>query len=296
MARSVEEIKAAIKVDIRTYSSLDNFVFPEDGGSRASVFNIIIFVVSAAMFVFETLIDNLQNNIQTIADSAPSGNESWLRRKILDFQYGDTITINTTDADLDNYFVPEYPVLDLTKRIITQCAVSDTATGVNIKVAKGTVGALVPLEAIELTALTNYYYGTSYTEGIGFAGVTATFISLLPDRIRVEAEIYYLGQYVSDVVKANVILAIDNFLNTFTDDNFGGNIYMIRLVDAIQLVEGVSRVKVLDIKARPETTPLGGATVVDVQGVYTTFAGHIISEDTASNTLDDTLTMIEETL
>jgi hypothetical protein len=296
MARSIEQIKAAIKVDIRTYPSMDNFLFPEDGGSQAGVFNIIIFVVSAAMFVFEVLVDKLKIDIQTIADSAPSGNESWLRRKMLDFQYGDTISINTTDATLANYFVPEYPVLDLTKRIVTQCAVSDTLTGVNIKIAKGSVGALVPLSAPEVTAITNYYYGTSYTEGIGFAGVTATFITLLPDRIRVEAEIYYLGQYVSATVKAAVIVAIDNFLNTFTDDNFGGNIYMIRLVDAIQTVEGVSRVKVLDIKARQESTVLAGATVVDVQGVYTTFAGHIISEDTASNTLVETLTMIEETL
>jgi hypothetical protein len=296
MARSIEEIKAAIKVDIRTYSSLDNFLFPEDGGSQASVFNIIIFVVSAAMFTFEVLVGNLKNNIQTIADSAPSGNESWLRRKMLDFQFGDTITINTTDSTLANYFVPEYAVLDISKRVVTQCAVSDSATGVSIKLAKGTVGALTPLSGAEITAITNYYYGTSSTEGIGFAGVTATFITLLPDRLRVEADIHYLGQYVSATVKAAVIVAIDNFLNTFTDENFGGTVFMIKLVDAIQLVEGVSRVKITDIKARPETTPLGSAITVDVQGVYSTFAGHIISEDTASNTLDDTLTMIEETL
>ena len=295
MARSVEEIKTAIKVEIRTYPSLNNFLFPEDGGSMVSTFNTLIFVVAACMFVFEALVDNLKNDIQVIADSAPSGNESWLRRKILDFQFGDVITINITDATLANYFVPEYAVLDISKRIITQCAVSDSATGVNIKVAKGSVGALTPLSGAELTAVTNYYYGTSATEGIGFAGVTATFISLDSDRIRVEADIYYLGQYVAATVKAEVITAIDNFFQAFTDENFGGNVFMIKLVDAIQLVEGVSRVDITDIKGRPNTTPLGSAISVDVQGVYETSAGHVLSEDTAGNLLDNTLTMVEET-
>jgi len=294
MARSVEEIKAAIKVDIRTFSSLDNFLFPEDGGSQASTFNITIFVVSAAMFVFEALVDNLKNDIQKVADTAPSGNESWLRQQMLDFQFGDVITINTTDATLDNYFVPEYAVIDVSKQIVTQAAVSDSATGVTIKVAKGLVGALVPLSAAEKTAIENYYFGTSSTEGIGFAGVTATFVSLDSDRIRVQADIIYLGQFVSATVKAAVIVAIDEFFQSFTDESFGGNVFMIRLVDAIQVVEGVSRVTVTDIKGRPNTTPLGSAITVDVQGVYETSAGHVLSEDTAGNTLDDTLTMIEE--
>lgn len=295
MARSVEEIKAAIKADIRTYSSLDGFLFPEDGGSKVSAFNIIIFVVSAAMFVFEVLVDKLKIDIQAVADTAPSGNNGWLRQKVLEFQFGDAITINTTDADADDYFVPKYAVEDLTKRIVTRCAVTDGVNNtVNIKVAKGT-STLSPLSAGELTALSDYYYGTSSTQGIGFAGVTANFISLDADRIRIEANIYYLGQYVEATVKANVITAIDNFLDTFANNNFGGTVFMIRLVDAIQVVEGVSRVELVDIKARPNATPLGSAATVNIQGVYVTSAGYIISEDTASNELDDTISMIEET-
>jgi hypothetical protein len=296
MARSVEEIKAEIKAEIRTYASLDNFLFPEDGGSSVSVFNVIIFVVSASMYVFEVIVDNLMNDIQKVADSAPSGNESWLRQKMLNFQYGDTITINTTDNTLENYYVPEYAVIDTAKQIVTQCAVSDSQTGVEIKVAKGTIGALTPLTAPELSALQNYYYGSSYTQGIGFSGIVATFINLYSDRIRIEADVYYLGQNIEATVKADVITAIDTFLSSFADDNFGGNIYMIKLIDAIQEVEGVSRVTINDLKVRPNTTPLGSAITLDVQGVYQTIAGHILSEDTAGNLLTDTLTMVEETL
>lgn len=296
MARSVDEIKDEIKLKIRTYSSLDSFLFPEDGGSQVSVFNLIIFVVSASIFTFEVIADNLQTTIQSIADSAPSGNSSWLRRQILNFQFGDAITINSTDADASDYFVPKYAVEDATKKIITRCAITDGANNaVNVKVAKGTAPSLVPLTSAELTALRDYYYGTGATQGIGFAGVAASFVSLNADRIRIEANIYFLGQFVEATVKANVITAIDNFLNSFADNNFGGTIFIMKMVDAIQKVAGVSRVELVDIKARPETTPLVSALDVDIQGIYATAAGYVISEDTTGNTLNDTLTMIQET-
>lgn len=297
MARSVDEIKSAIKTDIRTYPSLDSFLFPEDGGSKVSVFNIIIFVVAAAMFTFEVIADNLKTNIQSIADRAPSGNAQWLRRQILNFQYGDSITINTTDPDADDYFVPKYAVEDDSKKIVTRCAITDDINGtVNVKVAKGTAPNLIPLTSTELTALKDYYFGTSATQGIGFAGVNANFISLNADRLYVEAKIYYFGQYIEATVKTNVIDAINDFLDSFADVNFGGKVFMIKLVDAIQKVEGVSRVELVNIKGRAATTTFANGATVSIQGVYVTAAGYIISEDSTGNTLSDSITMFEETL
>jgi hypothetical protein len=289
MARTLEAIKQEIKTNIRTYPSLDNFLFPEEGGSQVSVFNVIIYVVSAALYTLEVMIDILQSNIQAIADSAPSGNPKWVQRQILNFQYGDVVTL--TD------FVPGYAVEDDDAKIVTRCSVKQLGSGVvAIKVAKGTAPSLEPLSAPELTALEDYYFGTSTTEGIGFAGVRTSFINLEPDRLRVEANIYFLGQYVEATVKTAVITAIDDFLATFQDEAFDGTVFMNKLVDAIQAVAGVSRVELLDVKARAQTVALGSATDIDIQGYYTTVAGYIISEDTASNTLDDTITMIEETV
>lgn len=296
MARTVDEIKLEIQNKIRTYPEFDNYLFPSDGGSKSSLFNIIIFVVAASQFVFEAIVDALKVDIQAIADSAPSGNAAWLRQQILNFQFGDQVSINTTDPDGDNYFVPFYAVPDESKQIITRCAISDGAQGsVNIKVAKGIVPNLEPLTSGELSALQDYYYGTTDTEGIGFAGVVANFISLDPDRIRIEADIYYYGQFIQATVKSNVISAIDNFLATFADDNFGGTVKLIKLVDAIQAVEGVSRVDLLNVEARQATVPFASRTSVDVQGIYQTGAGYIISEDETGETLSDTINMVIET-
>jgi hypothetical protein len=286
MARTLEAIKTEIKTNIRTYPSLNVYLFPEEGGSQVSVFNLIIYVVAAAMFTLEVMIDILKGEIQAVADSAPSGNSKWVQRQILNFQYGGVVTITG--------FVPGYAVVDEAARIVTRCSVKQLASGVlAIKVAKGTAPSLGPLTTAELSALKDYYFGTSTTEGITFP-VRTTFINLDPDRMRVQATVYFLGQYVEATVKANVITAIDEFFATFTDVAFDGTVFMSKLRDAIEAVDGVSRVTLTDVKARQATVALGSATVIDLQGFYTTVAGYLISEDTAGNTLNDTITMTEE--
>jgi hypothetical protein len=286
MARTVEQIQTEIKTQVRTYTSLDAFKFPEEGGSKYGTFNLIIFIVATAMFTLETMIDLLKADIEEAAEKAISGNSKWLQAQILNFQFGDVIQL------VD--FVPTYPVLDESKKIITRCSVKPAASGiVAIKVAKGAVGALGPLTAPELTALQDYYYGTATTQGIGFAGVKASFINLEADRMRVQGKVHFYGQYVEATVKAAVIAAIENFFNTFQDTAFDGTVFMIKLVDAVQAVPGVSRFVLEAVSARPQT---GTLATVDIQGFYTTVAGYVIAEDAAGNTLTDTITMQVESV
>lgn len=287
MARTLEVIQNEIKTSIRTYPSLNAFLFPENGGSMVGVFNLIIYVVALAMYTHEVMIDILKSEIQAIADSAPSGNAKWLQAQILKFQYGHVIQL------VD--FVPKYATVVEAAKIVTKCSVKQLSSGVvAIKVAKGVSPSLTPLSAAELSALKDYYFGTSTSEGIGFAGVRAAFINLNPDRMRVEATVYFKGQYVEATVKAAVITAIETFFGSFQNEAFDGTVFIIKLIDAIQAVDGVSRVTLTSVKAREATVPLASATVIDFQGYYSTVAGYLIPEDTASNTLSDTITMAEE--
>lgn len=289
MARTIDTIQTDIKNNVRTYTSLNAFKFPEDGGSQVSVFNLIIYIVAVSIYAFEVILDQMKSDITNIANSAPAGNASWLRNQILKFQYGDII-------QLINY-VPTYNPINTVKQIITQCSIKDNYDGsISIKVAKGTTTPYLPLATAELAALQDYYYGTATTQGIGFAGVRANFISLNPDRIEIVATVYYYGQYVGATVKTNVIAAINTFLSTFSGTAFDGRVFMIKLVDAIQLVQGVSRIKLFNVNARDASTAYGAGLVVDIQGYYDTVAGHIINEDTTLHTLNDTLTMTIEAL
>lgn len=287
MARTVDAIKADIRVKIRTYPALDIFKFPDEGGSKVDPFNLLIDVVSLCMFTFEVLVDQLLAVLRAAAAKAIAGNNAWIRDQMLKFQYGDVINMVN--------FVPTYPVVDETKRIITQCAVKDAGSGVvAIKIAKGSAPPFTPLTSPELIAAKNYYYGTSTAQGIGFSGVKAAFITLDPDRMMVEAQIYFQGQYIQATVKSNVIAAINTFLQSFTNEAFDGRVFMIRLVDAVQAVPGVTRCRLTSVRVRPASVSYASGTVIDIQGVYDTIAGHIISEDESGHTLADSITMLQE--
>ncbi len=287
MARSLQVITNEIKTNIRTFPSLNAFKFPEEGGSSVSIFNLWISTVALSIYTFEVINDTyvalLLNNIYMVV----SGNAAWVRAQMLNFQYGDVI-------QLVNY-IPTYVPVNAAHLLVTQCAVKDLGNGaIQIKVAKGAASPYSPLSGPELAALKDYYFGTSSTQGVGFAGVKATFITLLPDRLFIQANIFFVGQYLAATVKSNVIVAINNFLTSFSGVAFDGRIYMIRLVDAIQTVPGVTRVQLISIVGRPQSIAFGGGIAIDIQGFYDTVAGHIIGEDTAGQDFATQLTMIQE--
>lgn len=289
MARSLEIITAEIKTQIRTYPSLNVFLFPEDGGSSVSVFNLIIATVAQSIFVLENIIDSATANLNRIANTTHSGNSAWIQKQILAFQYGDIITF------VNN--VPSYNPVNPAHLVVTQCAVNaNQITGVvTIKVAGGAIGSLAPLSAPQLASLQAYYFGTTTQQGIGFAGVQTKFVNLNPDQIMIAANIYYYGQYISSSVQANVISTIQNFLNTFQQNDFGGVVFISKLKDAIESVSGVSRVYFTSILGRPDSVPFISAIPVDIQGVYVTQSGYVIPETTAGYTLGNTITMLQET-
>jgi len=286
MARSFKVIKTEIETAVRTYPSLDDFKFPSEGGSSVGVFNLLITIMASSILVFEAILDLFKTEVEGLALTAVSCNAKWLQAQMLAFQYGDIIIIG------DDY-VPYYAVPDETKQIVTRCAIVE-GTWVTIKVAKGTVGSLAPLTTAELDALKDYYFGTSFAEGIGIAGINPAFVSQSPDRMKITANVYYQAQVDPVTLKASVIAAIDAFFATFQDTNFNGVVYLISLTDAVQRVVGVTQIVYTAVEGRDSATAVGSGTVVDVQGSYATEAGYLISEDTVTHTLDDTLTMIPQ--
>ena len=283
MARSLQQIKTQIKSEIRTYPSLDPFKFPDEGGSQVSIFNLMITVVATAQLVFEKIHDIFKEDITALAEGSIAGNAKWLQSQVLVFQYPDVVQI-------DESYSPYYPVVDESKRIVTRCAIIDTSP-VGIKVAKGVVPNLGPLTTPEMDALKDYYYGTPFSEGIGFAGVTAIFTSDYPDRMQVNADVYYISQLIEADVKTAVIGAIDGFFATFQEGNFNGKVYLQLLAEQILAVTGVTRLEYTAVEARDVGTAHGSGTAVDFQGFYATASGYLISEDTVANTLNETIIM-----
>lgn len=292
MARTIEEIRSEIKTKARTFPSLDSLLFLDDTGAiTGSNFIDLTETFIQGIQSFELVAEAIKAELNEVALSAPSGNQSWIQSQINKFQFGDTITI-------DDNFVVSYPIVDTSKQIITRCSVTvdDASSLVQIKVAKNDPPE--PLSSTELDALKDYYFGDplGVSQGVGFAGAKTEFVNKDSDKIYIEGVIRYDGEFDPATVKTNVIEAIENFLKTFTDTNFNGTIKTQDITAAILAVDGVSRFEYATngVRGRDDATAFANATDIGLNGFYKTVSGYAVSEDTSGNTLSDSITTLIE--
>lgn len=283
MARQISEIKQELMDAKASVAALDNLT----STSQVSIFGNIFYVTAVEISILEQLIDAYIANIESIINEQAIGSTAWLRAKILEFQYGDYINLDTTT------FAISYPTIDETKKIITRCSVKEAGNLiVNAKVAKSD-----PPEALtggEVSAL------QGYIDVIKPAGTQINIVSLAPDKLYIAGNIYYNGQY-SAVIQDNVEAAITTYMaNLSSATNFNGSVKISSLIDAIQAVEGVTDVNLTEVDARADTVDFDERTIIYSlsTGVndreYSTYAGYIIEEDTTDETFADTIAYIAQ--
>jgi hypothetical protein len=248
--------------------------------SRVAKWRLFLYIVAFGIWVHEGLLELLRGEMETLAASAAPATHGWIQQKVFEFQYS---TIAEQIAILVDFIV-RYPVVDESLRIVTRCSVKTFPNRVvGIKVAKSEPPE--PLYNTEMTAL------GSYVELFLPAGVRANIISMEPDRLFLDADIYFDGQYAA-VIQQHVIAALDAYMATFSQEKFDGTILVSGLEDAIQSVPGVTDVHINTVKARENATAFINAFTV--ARFWQTVAGYIIQEDTIGNTFTDTLTFIAQ--
>jgi len=285
MARTTAQIKALIVAAIQADTTLSvELTSP----SAVAIWNLFAFVVAQSINILEQLVDLFKVDIEEIALRSYYGTSLWWKQQMLKFQYSAT---NPQVIQIINNVIG-YPIVNTDLNLITTCSITRSEGAIIIKTAQGAIGAYFPLTSLMLTAAQNY------AEAIMPSGETPTVISINADKLYIQADIYFLGQFVSTAVKANVILAINTYLS---DIDFNGTIFVAKIQDAIQGVLGVKDVVIKNITARSDAQTIAtgtnlvlNGTVTNASRLYSTFAGYIIGETTASFTLNDTLTMIAE--
>jgi hypothetical protein len=252
--------------------------------SKRAIWRLWAWIVAAAIAILEQLMDQNKVEVETLVSQAAPGTPQWIQAQVFKFQYSSTTPQVIQLINL----APQYPIVDPSLRIVTRCSVTtDLANVVTIKVAKQ--DPPTALASLELDALVSYF------NQIGVAGIQYNIVSLLADRLFVQAQIYYTGLF-SSVIKSNVILAINNYLAGIP---FNGQIKVSDLEKAILDVSGVTDVILQNVTARAQSTAFGSGTAL-VSGqalasrLWPTIAGYAISEDTAGQTLADTLTFISQ--
>ena len=280
MARSVEQINNEIIAKVESTAELSELT----SSSRRSIWRLFAWVIAYIQSLFEQKTDLFKSEIETIVDYSVPNTASWLQQKAFKFQYDAVTPQVITLVDL----VPTYPIVNEDLQIVSRCSVkADLSNNVKIKVAKSEPP--VALTSGERSALQDYI------NVIGCAGINYLVSSGTSDKLYIQADIYYQGQY-SAIISDNVISAIENYLSQLP---FDGQLLVSDLERTIRQTTGVKDVVLKNVRARANGTALSSASyLVQSNAVisrnWNTVAGYIVGETTASNTLADTLNFIAQ--
>lgn len=287
MARTVEQVQAQIESYLQAQFTALSIPIDTTKWSKRNIFRLLCYVFAVCTAYLEQLMDSFKADIEAQISKVSAPSALWIQNQMFLFQYSATSPqiLQISDG------VPSYPTVDATLRIITACSVASTVPNVvSIKVAKS--NPFTALTTEEKAAAQNYINQK------GGVGVIYNVISLAPDQMYINADIYYKGQY-SAVIRANVIAAINSYFTILSQNNFNGVVRISDIENAIKTTEGVNDVVIKNVRARDNATEFaqGINLVVDTTIIYrswNTVAGYVISETTTNYTLNDSLNFIAE--
>jgi len=279
MARNQEEIRAILDAAQAAETVLASLNNP----SQTSEYNLWKDIYSAIQVLEEILWDTKEAELNAAVALAAPATAAWIKWKVEQFQYSSS---SPQVVQLVN-FVPTYPTIDETLQIITRCSVSTSGNNiVKIKVAKSDPPTV--LSALEASSL------TGYISAIIPAGVVFQLINSPSDKLYIDADIYYNGQY-SATISDDVIAAINSYLKLLPAD---GIVEISALQNAINDTPGVTDVKFNVVKARQDSTAFASATTIYDLGtstnlrIWSNVSASIVEETTVGNTFTDTLNFI----
>lgn len=258
--------------------------------SQVVVWKDFVHSIAVEMGVHEQLLDLYKAQIETLVDRAPVHNIAWVIARAFEFQYDATTPqfLQLVDG------VPTYVPVNTALRIITRCFIRfSTSRILNIYVTKSEPPA--KLSALELSAIQDYYTnGGSSTDlgiGVGDAGIAHVLTSLDPDYVWIDATVYFNGQY-SATIQTDVIAAIEAYLYSLGTK---GELHTVKLIDAIQSVQGVNDINIRGLAIRPNATVFGSRTyLIQASAILAisqeAAAGYAYQEITGGETFTDKIT------
>lgn len=270
MSRTIAEIYDEIIVEKESQTALSGLTpDPEtslslltelSSGSKVAIWRLWAYITAVAIWTHEQVFEIFLEEAEAIAAAAPAGTARWYQKKVLEWQYGDTLQY------VNNQYI--YDPVDESNRIVTRCAIQDRGDGVVVvKVAKGSTPT--PLNSTEKMTL------EGYIAKIKFAGTRVAVLSQAADEIGIAYDIYYDPIVPLTTLQASVQAAIEEFGESL---EFNGLFRISRFTDALQAVTGV----VDPVFQSATGTPDGGAAA-SFSVSYQPVAGHILYADTAAN-------------
>ena len=233
MARAILEIYDDIIKEKETHYTLkglspspenaDNFLKDLTSDSKVAIWRLWAFLIAIAIHTHEVLMDIFKKEVNEIAAAAPAGTPRWYQKKMLEFQYGDSLVYK------NNHYV--YDEIDPEKQIIKRCAIEERSNGVVVvKLAKVNNGLPEPLSTPERDA------ANSYAHKIKFAGTRLAVISIPADLLTIKYDIYYDPVIPLEKAIENIEIEINNY---FSNLPFNAALNITQFTDALQKAEGI---------------------------------------------------------
>ncbi len=201
MSRTIKEIYNEAVAERNRRLELAEFA----SDSKLSVMNGILWVVAAAIYSFETLLDVFAVDISEAINGRINGTPAYYANALLQYQQGDELTVREDGLAFG------YPNVDETKRIITQVSYVESTDDRNLdsklilKVATGTKGNLSAIPPEDLVPI-NAYIGK-----LKFAGTRVEVISTKGDVLIPRLTVFHDGA----VPESEVYDAIEEQLNAY---------------------------------------------------------------------------------
>lgn len=234
MARTTKQIFDDIITAYQSDSVLGSLL---TSASKTAFYRLVANVYATITNQFEVFFDLFESRVEVNIQNQKVGQLTWYQSSSLDFQYGDVLEVG------DDYQL-YYTVIDADKRIVTRASATSAPGFVYLKVAKdGNNNTLQPLTATELTAFNNYW--KDYDFQPSFLQITSTQGDIIDIQISVtlNPQVFDLstGLKISD--GSDIIGdTINTYLNTFSDDNFGGDFYISQMNSELLSITGVEGV------------------------------------------------------
>lgn len=282
MARTVQQIYNIILTEKAKYSSLNSL----DSTSTVALWRTIAYVIAVVIATFEQLLDVFHTELLEEAEKLPTGTKEWYARKALDYQEGYSLIYDRETGEI------RYEVEDESAKIIKAATCLTEGRTVVLKVAKsdGSDG-LSALTSVEKTSFNDYI------NQIKFAGTLTQVLSLPGDDIKLSMKIQVdktkinsQGQGVGNESVYPVEEAITQYLLDFGNEYFDSSFILIRLIDAIQNVDGVINVNITQADAKPSSESSYTNILNTEMRSYNSASGYIVIDETHS--LRDNITYI----
>lgn len=239
MSRTLSDIYNSAVQKRNEYLNLNSL----NNDSKMSIINAITYTVSSVVYSFETLLDTFMVDFANIMAGRIHGTAAYYANAMKKWQYGDSLVVDESGTSF--YYQNE----DSSKCLITRVSYeeqynTDYKDNVLIlKVAKGEGNSLEQLSYEELLS------ARAYMNQIKFAGVKTRVVSRKGDVLVPRLTVYYDGAISEDEMYTNIETALSDYIENMS---FDSNVYVQKIIDAIQSAEHVMDVYMDPMAAQGE--------------------------------------------